>query len=121
MWGNDLDLGDVGLSGDVIIMCCQMIDGWGLMCGVFRIFCVNCLIVGGYCTCLIFKKNVDINLDDAGPYMKQYGEEQGFMKQPQQSLISSYFGRDLLLITPSLAILSEDGLKSHPYLGSSAT
>ena len=47
--------------------------------------------------CPIFK-NVDISLDDVGPYMKQYGEEHGFIKQPQRSLISSYFGRDLLLI-----------------------
>ena len=51
--------------------------------------------------CPIFK-NVDISLDDVGPYMKQYGEERVFMKQPQRSLISSYFGRDLLLITPLL-------------------
>ena len=51
--------------------------------------------------CPIFK-NVDISLDDAGPYVKQYGEERGFMKQPQRPLISSYFGRDLLLITPLL-------------------
>ena len=87
--------------------------------GFFVCF-VNCLIVG-VTVRVSYLKNVDINLDGAGPYMKHYGEEQGFMKQPQQSLISSYFGRDFLLITPSLAILSEDGLKSHPYLRSSAT
>ena len=60
--------------------------------------------------CPIFQ-NVDIRLDDAGPYMKQYGEEHGFMKQPQRSLISSYFGRDLLLITPLLQYYLRLGLK----------
>ena len=60
--------------------------------------------------CPIFK-NVDIRLGDVGPYMKQYGEEHGFMKQPQRSLISSYFGRDLLLITPLLQYYLRLGLK----------
>ena len=56
-------------------------------------------------------KNVDRSLGDVGPYMKQYGEEQGFMKQPQRSLISSYFGRDLLLITSLLQYYLRLGLK----------
>ena len=60
--------------------------------------------------CPIFQ-NVDIRLDDAGPYMKQYGEEHGFMKQTQRSLISSYFGRALLLITPLLQYYLRLGLK----------
>ena len=33
------------------------------------------------------------------------------MKQPQRSLISSYFGRDLLLITPLLQYYVRLGLK----------
>ena len=56
-------------------------------------------------------ENVDISLDDVGPYMRQYGEEHGFMKQPQRSLISSYFGRDLLLITPLVQYYVRLGLK----------
>ena len=59
--------------------------------------------------CPIFK-NVD-SLDDVGPYMKQYGEEHGLMKQPQRSLISSYFGRDVLHITPLLQYYLRLGLK----------
>ena len=42
--------------------------------------------------CPIFE-NVDISLEDIGSYMKQYGEEHGFMKQPRLSLISSHFGK----------------------------
>ena len=60
--------------------------------------------------CPIFK-NVDISLGDVGLYMKQYGEEHGFMKQPQRSLISSYFGRDILLITSLLQYYLSLGLK----------
>ena len=60
--------------------------------------------------CPIFK-NVDISLDDVGHYMKQYGEEHGFIKQPQRSLISSYFGRDLLLINRLLQYYLRLGLK----------
>ena len=61
--------------------------------------------------CVPIFKNVDISLDDVGPYVKQYGEEHGFMKQSQRSLISSYFGRDLLLITPLLQYYLRLGLK----------
>ena len=42
--------------------------------------------------CPIFE-NVDISLEDIGSYMKQYGEEHGFIKQPRRSLISSHFGK----------------------------
>ena len=60
--------------------------------------------------CPIFK-NVNISLGNVGLYMKQYGEEHGFMKQPQRSLISSYFGRDILLITSLLQYYLSLGLK----------
>ena len=74
-------------------------------------FLFNCLIVGGYCTCLILKIKNKKCRHQSGPYMKHYGEEQGFMKQPQRSLISSYFGRDLLLINRLLQYYLRLGLK----------
>ena len=43
--------------------------------------------------------------------MKQYGEEHGFMKQPRRSLISSYFGENILLITPLLQYYLQLGLE----------
>ena len=43
--------------------------------------------------------------------MKQYGEEHGFMKQPRRSLISSYFGENILLITPLLQYYLQFGLE----------
>ena len=61
-------------------------------------------------TCPIFK-NVEISLGDIGPYMKQYGEEHGFMKQPRRSLISSYFGENILLVTPLLQYYLQLGLE----------
>ena len=68
--------------------------------------------------CPIFE-NVDISLEDIGSYMKQYGEEHGFMKQPRRSLISSHFGKknnNILLITPFLQYYLQLGLEvTHVY------
>ena len=60
--------------------------------------------------CPIFK-TVEISQDDIGPYIKQYGEEHGFMTQPRRSLISSYFGENILLITPLLQYYLQFGLE----------
>jgi hypothetical protein len=65
--------------------------------------------------CPIFK-NVDISLDDIGSYMKQYGEEHGFMKQPRRSLISSYFGTNILLITPPPSVLFTTRPRGNTHL-----
>ena len=65
--------------------------------------------------CPIFE-NVDISLEDIGSYMKQYGEEHGFIKQPRRSLISSYFGKNILLITSLLQYYLQLGLEvTHVY------
>ena len=57
----------------------------------------------------IFKK-VTISKNDIGDHMKTYCEETGNLKQPRQSLISSYFGKDVVLTSPLLKWYMSKGL-----------
>ena len=43
--------------------------------------------------------------------MKDYAEQHGIMKEPRRSLISSYFGRKILLATPLLQWYLNQGLE----------
>ena len=45
-------------------------------------------------------KNASISRDDIGDYMKDYAEQLGILKSPRRTLISSYFGKKITLITP---------------------
>ncbi|XP_066278985.1 uncharacterized protein [Branchiostoma lanceolatum] len=55
-------------------------------------------------------KNVDISIDDIGPFMKQYAETNNIMTKSRRSLIGSMFGKKILLATPLLQWYLEKGL-----------
>ena len=55
-------------------------------------------------------KNVTISKNDIGDHMKTYCEEVGCLKQPRKSLISSYFGKDVVLTSPLLQWYLRQGL-----------
>lgn len=56
------------------------------------------------------QKNVLISRDDIGPHMKQFAEQNGLLKRPSRTLISSYFGNKILLSTPLLQWYLQHGL-----------
>ena len=47
-------------------------------------------------------KNIEISISDVGPYMKQLCEKTGCLQHPRKTLISSYFGKDIVLTTCQL-------------------
>ena len=55
-------------------------------------------------------KNVEISLDDIGPHMKQFAEENECMPRPRRALIGSYKAEKILLATPLLQFYLEQGL-----------
>ena len=56
-------------------------------------------------------KNVNISLEHVGPYMAEIAKEQNRLKQPERSLIGSYFGKDIWLTTPLLKWYIEHDLE----------
>ena len=55
-------------------------------------------------------KNTDITRADIGPFMRRYAETHNIMRQPLRSLVASYFGKQILLITPLLKWYLAHGL-----------
>ena len=55
-------------------------------------------------------KNVEISIDDIGPYMKAYAQEHNLMKTKRKCLIGSFWGKDLLLITPLVKWYLQHGI-----------
>ena len=55
-------------------------------------------------------KNIDIHIDDIGAVMKDYAIQNKLMSQPRRSLIGSYAGYKILLITPLLQWYLNHGL-----------
>ena len=55
-------------------------------------------------------KNATVTLDDIGPYMRQYAEENDIMSTPRRMLIGSFHGIKLLLATPLLRWYLAHGL-----------
>jgi hypothetical protein len=56
-------------------------------------------------------KNTNVSIDDIGPFMKEYAENNGYMKQPKRMLINSYWGRKILLATPLVKWYLANGLE----------
>ena len=56
-------------------------------------------------------KNVDISIDDIGPYMKAYAQKHNLMKSKRKCLIGSYWGKDILLITPLVKWYLDHGIE----------
>ena len=47
-------------------------------------------------------KNVTVSLEDVGPHTKQLCERYGYLKKPQRTLITSFFGKQMLLTTSQI-------------------
>ena len=47
-------------------------------------------------------KNAEVSLEDVGPHMKALCERYGYLKTPRRTLISSFFGEQLLLTTTQI-------------------
>ena len=47
-------------------------------------------------------KNTNVSLEDVGPHMKRICERYGFLKTPRRTLISSFFGEEMLLTTTQI-------------------
>jgi hypothetical protein len=55
-------------------------------------------------------KHAEISREDAGQLMKEYAEQTNQLRQPRKNLISSYFGKELMLSTPMIRFLVDHGL-----------
>ena len=55
-------------------------------------------------------KNTNISRDDIGDVMKNYAISHKILSQPRKSLISSFYGKDMLVITPLLKFYINKGL-----------
>ena len=47
-------------------------------------------------------KNVEVTIEDVGPYMKNVCQDLDEFKTPRRSLIRSYFGRQVMVASPLL-------------------
>ena len=47
-------------------------------------------------------KNTNVSLEDVGPHMKGICDRYGFLKTPRRTLISSFFGEEMLLTTTQI-------------------
>ena len=56
-------------------------------------------------------KGALVGRNDIGPLMKEHCERYGMLKEPRKMLISSFWGREMLVITPLLRWYLEHGLK----------
>ena len=56
-------------------------------------------------------KNVEVSREDIGPFMKKYAVENNILNQPRRTLIGSYHGKDIVLITPLLRWYVQHGLE----------
>ena len=55
-------------------------------------------------------KNVEVSIEDIGPYMKNVCQNLGEFKMPRRSLIGSYFGKQIMVATPLLQWYYKHGL-----------
>ena len=55
-------------------------------------------------------KNTEVSREDIGPFMRAYAEEKNLLKQPRRTLIGSFIGEDIFLITPLLKWYLTHGL-----------
>ena len=61
-------------------------------------------------------KNIGIQREDLGPFMRRYAEEHDIMKTPRRMLVGSYYGDKILLATPLLRWYLDHGLEVlHVY------
>ena len=61
-------------------------------------------------------KNIEISREDIGQHMQTFAEEENIISQPKRSLVSSYFGEKILLVSPLINWYLEHGLEvTHIY------
>ena len=61
-------------------------------------------------------KNIGMQREDLGPFMRRYAEEHDIMKTPRRMLVGSYCGDKILLATPLLRWYLDHGLEVlHVY------
>ena len=58
-------------------------------------------------------KNTFASRDDIGEYMRNVAEEHGLLKKPQKYLISSHFGKEILINTEMATFCLEMGLGNY--------
>ena len=56
-------------------------------------------------------KNVDISRKDIGEHMLKFAEDRNLLSQPRRSMISSFFGKEILLATPLLKYYLQKDLR----------
>ena len=54
-------------------------------------------------------KNAEVSLEDVGPHMKALCERYGYLKTPRRTLISSFFGEQMLLTTSQVKWFIDHG------------
>ena len=54
-------------------------------------------------------KNVEVSLDDVGAYMKDLCKKSGFLQKPRRTLISSFFGKKVVLTTDQIKWYLKNG------------
>ena len=54
-------------------------------------------------------KNVNVSINDVGPYMKDLCEKSGYLSTPRRTLISSFFGEEVVLTTDQIKWYLQNG------------
>ena len=55
-------------------------------------------------------KNVEVGREDMGDFMREYCERNGLMKKPVKQMISSFWAKEVFIITPMIKWYLEKGL-----------
>ena len=55
-------------------------------------------------------KNAEVSREDIGEFMESYANEKKLLSQPRKTLVGSYFGKNMILITPLLQWYLQHGL-----------
>jgi len=70
--------------------------------------------------CPIFK-NALVSANDIGPHMRAYAESHNIFRKPVKSLISSYFGEKVFLITPLVSGICNTVYRLFEFISLSST
>jgi len=54
-------------------------------------------------------KNVNVSINDVGPYMKELCQKSGYLSTPRRTLISSFFGEEVVLTTDQIKWYLQNG------------
>ena len=54
-------------------------------------------------------KNTEVSIEDVGPYMKSLCQKLDYLRKPRRTLISSFFGKQLVLTTDQIKWYVQNG------------